>query len=74
MDNKVFKICAYGRTELAQMYFPKLTADSAWKKLKGWIVGCRGLMDRLKELGYDPKRRTFTPREVKAIVEFIDEP
>lgn len=73
MDS-VFRIKAYGRTELALRYFPELLPSSAWHKLKSWIEGCKGLMPRLQELGYDAKRRTFTPAEVKAIVEYLDEP
>lgn len=73
MEN-IFKIKAYGRTELAQRYFPDMTARAAWKKLKGWIEGCKGLKDRLAELEYNGNRRSFTPAEVRAIVEYLDEP
>lgn len=73
MEN-IFKIHAYGRTELALMYFPQFTPDSAWKKLRSWIERCKGLNERLKELEYDSNRRSFTPAEVKAIVDFLDEP
>lgn len=70
----VFRIRSYGRTELAIKYFPNMTHNAAWKKLKGWIAGCKGLKDRLAELEYDSNRRSFTPAQVKAIVEYLDEP
>lgn len=73
-ESNVFRIRAYGRTELACMYYPKLTPHAAWKKLKALMEGCRGLMARLKELEYDGSRRSFTPAEVRAIVAFLDEP
>lgn len=74
MEKNVFRIRAYGRTELACMYYPKLTPHAAWKKLKALMEGCRGLMERLRELEYDDNRRSFTPAEVKAIVDFLAEP
>lgn len=70
----IFKVKAYGRTELALMYFPDLLPNSAWHKLKAWIEGCKGLMERLRTLEYDGKKRTFTPRQVRAIVEYLDDP
>ena len=69
-----FKIRSYGRTELAQLYNPELTAYSAYRKLMQWITHSQRLTDQLRELGYDPRRRTFTPLEVKAIVEALGEP
>lgn len=64
----------YGRTELAQMYFPRLTAGAAWRKLRLWIRLCRPLGSALAELGYDSRRRTFTPAEVAAIFAYLGEP
>lgn len=73
-NNENFKIRTYGRTELAQMYCPELTPNAAWKKLKRWIKECKGLTERLWELGYNPKHRSFTPAQVKAIIDYLDEP
>ena len=30
-------IRSFGRTELAQRYFPGLTPDGAWHKLRAWL-------------------------------------
>ena len=54
-----FKIRSYGRMELASLYSPDLTGM---------------LRQQLDALGYRPDRRTFTPLEVKAIVEALGEP
>ena len=67
-------IKSYGRTELAQMYFPRLTAGAAWRKLRSWMTLCSPLMAELERLGYAGGRRTFTPAEVAAIFEYIGEP
>lgn len=60
--------------ELAQTYFPTLLALSAWNKLKRWIDSCPQLKKRLAELTDNPKARTWTPRQVEAIVEMLGEP
>ena len=70
----VFKIQQYGRTELAQIYFPDITPDSAWKKLKHWIDINHPLTEALRALGYSSHCRTFTPAQVEAIVHFLGEP
>ena len=69
-----FKIRAYGRMELAQLYSPELTDMAAYRKMKKWIDLCPGLTGRLARLGYDPRRRSFTPLEVRAIVDALGEP
>ena len=46
-----FKIRAYGRMELAQLYSPQLTDIAAYRKMKKWISLCPGLLQRLYEIG-----------------------
>ena len=48
---KEFKIRAYGRMELAQLYSPELTGIAAYRKMKKWILRCPGLLQRLYDLG-----------------------
>ena len=72
--NETFEIRAYGRTELAQMYMPNLSASRAWRKLQEWIAMCPGLRDRLAQYGYNGCQRTWTPRQVEMIVEVLGEP
>lgn len=70
-----FEIREYGRTELAQLYSPKISPEAAWRKLKGWIAYYPGLTERLQSLGYRHRQqRTFTPAQVRAIIGAIGEP
>ena len=58
----VNKIKTFGRTELAQLYFPKLCPEAAWHKLRQWIT-INPTLSHLREL----RRRTFTPAEVQCL-------
>ena len=62
-------IKTYGRSELAQLYFPDLLQKSAWQKLKSWLE----LNPRLRNLAA-LTRRTFTPAEVALIYSELGEP
>lgn len=64
----------YGRTELAQLYCPDLTAGAAWRKLKRWIGLNRDLTQKLQKLGYTHSQRTFTPKMVEHIFYYLGEP
>lgn len=70
-DKKPFVVRAYGRTELAQHYYPNMCADSAWRKLKLQLSEYPGLMDALIAAGYTGRRRTFTPMQVEIIVDSL---
>ena len=59
----------FGRSELAQQYFPRLSAMSAWRKFKEWLI----VNPNLRHL-YDLTRRTFTPAEVRLIYQELGEP
>ena len=73
MVKDCFTICAYGRTELAQLYSPNILPQSACRKLMRWIKRCPGLWERLDAMGaWDS--RDFTPAAVCVIVEALGEP
>ena len=59
----------FGRSELAQQYFPKLSSMSAWRKFKEWL----DYNPRLQHL-IQLTRRTFTPAEVQLIYAELGEP
>ena len=59
----------FGRSELAQQYFPRLSAMSAWRKFKEWLE----VNPRLRGL-LSLTRRTYTPAEVQLIYSEIGEP
>ena len=63
------KIKTYGRSELAQLYFPTLLQKSAWQKLKSWLQ----INPALRSLA-DLSRRTYTPAEVELIFSQLGEP
>ena len=66
-----FRFRSYGRTELALLYNPCLTPKAAYRKLVGWIDHYPGLAVRLAEL---PGSRSYTPAQVREIVEALGEP
>ena len=47
---------------------------SALRTLNRWINGCPLLVEELRALQYQPRRHTFLPREVEAIVRHLGEP
>ncbi len=64
----------YGRTELALRYFPRLSAQAAWRRLRSWIERCAPLTAELRQMGYDGRRRWFTPAEAGRIMYYLGDP
>ena len=73
MENE-FKIKQYTKKELALMYFPESSPRSAVNHLRAWIKLCTPLWNLLCEAGYKPSSKSFTPRQVKDIIEYLGEP
>jgi hypothetical protein len=69
-----FTIRAYYLSELALCYHPHLSPPAAWRQLRQWIRFNPGLQEALRQAGYVPGCRCFTPRQVECIVRFIGEP
>ena len=59
----------YGRTELAQMYFPYVLPQTAWQKLRSLLAEDPAL-SHLTKL----RRRTFLPAEVAKIYTSLGHP
>ena len=75
MSNDNFKIRAYGKSELAMLYFPNaLTPNGALSNLNFWIHRNRNLMKALKKCGMPPKSKSFSPKEVALIIDYLGEP
>ncbi|MBR5612342.1 MAG: DUF4248 domain-containing protein [Bacteroidaceae bacterium] len=70
----MFEMRSYGKAELALLYHPYSTPDTAVKTLNRWIKGCPLLVSELESMNYHPKRRTFLRPEVMAIVKHLGEP
>ena len=71
---ETIKTRAYSKKELALMYFPDSTPETAVKHMMMMIRSNDMLWDELQEMGYYSKSRTFTPRQVQAIFEWIGAP
>ena len=69
-----FVIRAYSKKELALLFFPDSTPETAVKHLMALIRRCDMLWDALQGMGYYSKSKTFTPRQVQAIVDWIGAP
>ena len=69
------KIRAYGKSELALLYFPTANSShTAVNHLMAWIRLCTPLWDELLKMGYCKTSKSFSPKQVKAIVEYLGEP
>lgn len=71
---KEFVIRSYGYGELAQQYFPNINKKSATDQFRKWINSSNTLKNKLAELGYKPRQRILTPKQVKYIIEEFGEP
>ncbi len=71
---KEFEIRPYTKKELALLYFPDSTPRTAVNHLMQWIRLCTPLWNALPETGYRKSSKSFTPRQVRAIVENLGEP
>jgi hypothetical protein len=69
-----FRIKEYGRMELAQIYCHTIMPESAWKKFRRWMQLYPGLMESLTAIGYNEHSRSFTPAQVRLIVDALGEP
>lgn len=68
-----FKIRAYGLQELAMLYFPNSTPQSASNQLKKWMMKGQ-LPAKLHDAGYTPGQKILTPRQVEVITGHVGEP
>ena len=55
-----FKVRAYGLKELAVLYFPNNTSQSASNQLKRWMKSAK-LMKKLKNADYNNGQKLLTP-------------
>lgn len=69
-----FPIRAYSKKELALLYFPDSMPDTAVRHLMSWIRSYSWLCDALLAMGYKTTSKTFTPRQVRTIVDELGPP
>lgn len=65
---------SYTKKELGLMYFPESMPRTAVNHLMSWIRRCQPLWDELQEMGYEKTCKSFTPKQVKAIIDNLGEP
>ena len=70
----MFQTRPYDKAELALLYQPCSSPETAMKTLYRWIKGCPLLMQELEAMNYQPRRRTYLKPEVEAIVRQLGEP
>lgn len=69
-----FTIHSYTKKELALMFFPDSTPRVAVNHLMALIRRNDMLCDELQKTGYKNTSKTFTPRQVQAIFEWLGAP
>ena len=74
MNMEEFIIRTYTKKELALMYFPGSYPRTAVNHLMAWIHLCTPLWNELLDMGYRKTSKVFSPKQVKAIVEYLGEP
>ncbi len=62
------------KTNLACLYFPDESVESARRRLTRWIDECPPLAAALRELGYKKRRHYFTSAQVKKIIAYFGDP
>ena len=75
METNNFEIRTYGKSELAMLYFPNaLTPNGALSNLNFWIHRNRKLTEALQKCGMPPRSKSFSPKEVTLIIDYLGEP
>ena len=69
-----FKIKDYPFGELAQMYYPDHSYDSALRLFRREMHDTRGMWKAMVAEGYKEKTRVLTRSQVRTIVQFLGEP
>ena len=71
--NSAFKMRTYKHQELALLYLPHCTPQSAGTLFSRWLRA-PGLRAQLEAVGYQARQRIFTPKQVAIIVDYLGEP
>ena len=70
-----FKVRAYGKSELAWLYFPTAnSAHTAVNHLMAWVRRNPDLVNGLHKLVYRKSAKFFTPKEIALIIDYLGEP
>ena len=69
-----FRIQSYPFGELAQLYYPDQSYDSALRLFRKEMHETRGLWEALTRVGYREHTKILTRGQVKVIAHFLDPP
>ena len=69
-----FEIKAYLKSDLAQLYFPCLSAEAALRKLRRWINFNPSLHHELYEGTEGKNDQIFSKRQVAVLVKYLERP
>ena len=69
-----FKLQAYTKADLVQLYSPHSQEATALQNLYRWMKRNQPLMSELEAIGYNKYRHSFLKREVGIIVKYLGEP
>lgn len=72
--NPLFRPIVMRKGELALLYFPTITLESATNRLMRWIYGCPSLLQELEATGYHRSQKLLTSRQVALIVAHLGVP
>ena len=70
----MFIIKAYGKSELAMMYFPESNPHVALNRLNSWIHRCIPLKEALANCYQNNSAKYFSPKAVRLIIAYLGEP
>lgn len=73
-DEKCFEYRSYTKGELAMLYMPNITQQSAVNHFNIWLHHYPGLIDHLRACGWKDGQRRYTPEQVRIIVRALSEP
>ena len=75
MNETNFRIRPSSKRELAKLYFPyTINEESAIANLRNLMKHNPDLLAELKKAYYKTHNRTFTPRQIGIIVQYLGEP
>ncbi len=72
--NPLFRPIVMSKSELALLYFPTITPESATNRLMRWIYSCSPLLQELEATGYHRSQKLLTSRQVALIVAHLGVP
>lgn len=73
-ENGTIRPRTFSNMELGCLYCPHLTPAMASRRLKEWILYNPTLVEMLKESGWNPRNRIYTPHQVACIFKILGEP